>query len=227
MKNKNLNYIKEQYLTLEQLSEKTETNTQYILQLIKDKIIPKASYTIKENSTITSPLEDSIIYESNIDYYPKSTVQLIKDNLLTTTEERRITFKTNLKKHLKTHPDNTFAYTSLFDIEGHLNESEFDSFFEDKYQFYLNGVYGICTKQATEEEIIKKGIAVQKLIAFSAQHTGTILNETEKKQLKSLKEEFDTVATIFAPYQRETSSRGKYLDTILENNGLVDLIKQY
>lgn len=37
----------------------------------------------------------------------------------------------------------------------------------------------------------------------------------------------NAVATIFAPYQRENSSRGRYLDRILKDQGLQNEIKPY
>ena len=56
------------------------------------------------------------------------------------------------------------------------------------------------------------GKTVKNLDAVNLQHLFYICNE---------------VSNLFAPYQRINSSRGKYLDKILELNSLSDLIKKY
>ena len=53
------------------------------------------------------------------------------------------------------------------------------------------------------------------------------LSDSEKEMLTILNNEFNEVSNLFAPYQRKNSSRGKYLDKILELNSLSELIKNY
>ena len=73
----------------------------------------------------------------------------------------------------------------------------------------------------------KKEIAVKKIIEFTKKHHNLKLNTKEKSILKSLNLEFNKVSNLFAPYQRKTSSRGKYLDKILKFNSMEELIKKY
>ncbi len=73
----------------------------------------------------------------------------------------------------------------------------------------------------------KKEIAVKKLIHFNTQLSDKKLTDDESEELIKLSEEFNEVAQKFAPYQRKSSSRGKYLDKILEENNLDYLVKKY
>ena len=91
---------------------------------------------------------------------------------------------------------------------------------------FLAGIYGICTINGTPDEIIRKEIAVKKLLDFQEQ-TQARLSETEIGELEHLVEEYDSVAALFAPYQRAASSRGKYVDAPLRRAGLEALIKDY
>jgi len=99
--------------------------------------------------------------------------------------------------------------------------------FEQEWQHYLQGIYGICTLNGTGAEIAKKEIAVKRLIEFNKKHGEKKLSDKDKKILNVLNNEFNEVSNLFAPYQRKNSSRGKYLDKILELNSLSKFIKNY
>jgi hypothetical protein len=96
-----------------------------------------------------------------------------------------------------------------------------------EWNYYCEGIYGICTLNATENEIVEKEIIVKRLIKYNEKHSESKLNEEEKEELKNLNDEFNKITSNFAPYQRETSSRGKYLDKILKINDMENLIKNY
>jgi hypothetical protein len=135
-------------------------------------------------------------------------------------------FKEKFIRDLMEHPDRNFAYyhVSENDIE---DQQKINEIFEEEWDAYCKGIYGICTHHSTEEEIVKKEIIVKKLIQFNSLFSQKTLSNNEKEELMKLNEEFNEVASKFAPYQRETSSRGKYLDKILEKNNLNHLIKNY
>lgn len=228
MAQKDLDYIRKNYLTLEQLSQRTALTSASILKHIEENVIPAASYTIAESVEISSPLGDSTAHKTSTDYYAASTVQLLLSH--TASSDLAIvksTFKAQFRNHLLLQPDRNYAYGNIFNDAGVLVEEEFEKAFEAEWEAYTMGIYGICTLNATEVEIVKKEIAVKKLIDFNNKFGGQTLSEQQKEELKKLTEEFDSVANLFAPYQRENSSRGKYLDKILIENELAELVKQY
>lgn len=227
VKQLNLKYIKDNYLTLDDLAREAGVDAETVQGLINEKFIPGASYTVKENTEISSPLGDAVVYTSTTEYFPKSTVKLISAQATKEKTTVKQSFKTVFRRLLESHPDKTYAYGNICGNDGMLLEAEFEKAFDEEWQAYVDGVYGICTNNATAAEIVNKEIAVKKLIEFNSKYENKTLTEQEKEKLKRLQEEFDSVANLFAPYQRETSSRGKYLDKILEANGMSDLVKQY
>lgn len=108
-----------------------------------------------------------------------------------------------------------------------MNQEELVAAFETEWDYYLKGIYGICTLHATGEEIARKEIAVKKILSFIQEHQGIVLTEAKKEQLIKLNAEYNAIANFFAPYQRVSSSRGKYLDKILKENALDELVKKY
>lgn len=222
----NLKYISENYITEDDLCDITSITKNELAELIKNKLLPNASYEVSKNIKITSPLND--IFQSEIieKYFSKNCISLIQKNKTQDPLTYKSEFKKKFIQSLMQHPDKHFAYNNIFkgDI---LDQEKINEFFESEWKAYCNGIYGICTLQATEEEIIKKEIAVKKLIEFNKTFSEKALNTNEKEELLKLNKEFNEVAEKFAPYQRETSSRGKYLDRILENNKLLHLIKKY
>ena len=122
--------------------------------------------------------------------------------------------------------DRAFAYNNLFSNDG-LNADEFDKNFEEEWDFYIAGGYGICTLNATEQEIVEKEIIVKKLKKLYEETLGRDFEKKEIEELIFLNQQFNKVAANFAPYQRDSSSRGKYLDALLRKANLIEEIKNY
>lgn len=228
MEQVNITYIKMYYLTVDEIAHRTGKDVQAILKLIEEKLLPAPSYTITQRTVISSPLGDRLASEAQVDYYPASIVEfLLREPGPGTEKDLQDTFRASFRKSLESHPDKEYAYGNIFNEEGKLLEAEFEKAFESEWRAYQQGIYGICTKKATEEAIVKKEVAVRKLIEFNSKYGSSPLNKTERELLVRLKEEYDSVSSLFAPYQRESSSRGKYLDQILTQNGLAHLVDQY
>ncbi|MCK6541168.1 DUF6058 family natural product biosynthesis protein [bacterium] len=222
-------YIKENFIELKELSEKTGFSETEILELIEKEIIPNYSYSIEKQEIITSPLSDKLVNTKYEKYFSKSHIEKLNDykNFKKKPEEIKETFKQNFVQNLKNHNENKFAYDNLFinkteEIDRLLNEV-----FETEWKHYCNGIYGICTLNASEKEIVEKEIVIKKLIEFNQKYGNSTLNETNRDELLKLNEEFNQVTSLFAPYQRKTSSRGKYIDKLLKENNLNGLIKNY
>jgi len=228
MQDQNIAYIRQHYLSFDEVSRQTGLSIPAIQDLIDKGLIPDASYTIEQQTVITSPLGDQTRQCSKTKYFPKGITHLIV-NIIAQPEHApcKAVFKQNFRRLLISHPDRLFAYGNIFGRDGELLEAEFEQAFESEWQAYTAGIYGICTLSFTEEDIVRKEIAVKKLIHFHETHNHKLLDEAEKQVFLELVQEFDTVAAPFAPYQRAASSRGKYVDSLLTQNGLTDLIKPY
>jgi hypothetical protein len=224
----NLKYIEENFIELDEVCNLTHISPAKLAELISKKLVPEPSYIINSEHVITSPLNDSYVVKTTKKYFSKSVITLINENINDVNEERfKNNFKSTFLNNLLQHTDRNYAYENLFDENNELDLAKFEQAFEMEWNYFCKGVYGICTINATEAEIIKKEIAIKKLIPFNEKHKDRLLNEEEITLLKKLNNEFNEVTSLFAPYQRITSSRGKYVDKILQHNALDELIKNY
>lgn len=226
--NENIKYITENYIELEELCVMTNLLVEDLERLIAEKLLPNYSYKTEITTEISSPLQDKEVVKVTKKYFPKSIVNLIEQNLNEIKEN-------DLKKKIKnefintfiTHNDNKFAYESIVYENGIIDKEKLAEAFEIEWEYYLKGIYGICTLNATGSEIAKKEIAVKKLISFIKKNEKRLLQEDTKKELLLLNTQYNEVSNLFAPYQRKNSSRGKYLDKVLEGSLLNELIKKY
>ncbi len=223
-----LEYIQENYIELNDLCTLCEMTKAELNQLIEKKLIPESSYKINSTHKISSPLGDEIEVSEIKKFFPKSTISLIQNNRKEEdTEEFKQIFKSEFIASFKKHKSNEFAYGGIIDNAGNVSQVKLEEAFEQEWQYYLQGIYGICTLNSTPEEIAHKEITVKRLINFIENNGNKELTEELKKELKILNDDFNAVSNLFAPYQRKASSRGKYLDEMLDINSLSHLKKKY
>ncbi|MGL1884865.1 MAG: DUF6058 family natural product biosynthesis protein [Reichenbachiella sp.] len=223
----NLKYIEENYVEYKKLCKMANISSDELEELIYKELIPNASYTINSTDTISSPLGDKVMVNEIKKFFPKNTLELIKNNKALANEPANFKerFKQEFLETLESSIDKRYAYNGILDENGKIDNVKLDLEFEDEWKYYCKGVYGVCTLNATGSDIIKKEIAVKKLIEFNEINVEKKLSGKEKDTLISLNAQFNEVSNLFAPYQREVSSRGKYLDKILKLNKMDELIK--
>lgn len=227
MKDINLKYIEENYLESEEVISIMNLTPDKLNRLIEAKLIPQPSYVINSELTISSSLNDNHKIVSSKKYFPKSILNLIADNTLHHNPEKfKNDFRENLLSNLKNHDHKIFAYGNVFNENEEIDENKIDNALEEEWGHFCKGIYGICTLEGNEEAIIEKEIAIKRILKFIETKSSTITPE-EINHLKELNEVFNNYTSDFAPYQRETSSRGKYLDKLLQEFNLEELINKY
>lgn len=223
-----IKYIEENFIESNELCKVSSISHQELKTLIDAELVPNSSYEINLTYKINSPLGDEKIISEVKKYYPKSVITLIQKNKdLNDSSEFKKLLKTEFINAFVSSDHNSFGYDNIIDQDGSVNMEKLNAAFEQEWQYYLQGIYGICTLNGTGTEIAKKEIAVKRLIEFNKKHKDKKLSDSDKEILNILNNEFNEVSNLFAPYQRTNSSRGKYLDKILELNSLSELIKNY
>lgn len=216
-----IRYIEENYIEGDELCSKMQISSHELNQLINSKRIPKPSYEVTHKMKICSPLNDSVEKEIQTKYFPLKSLELLKQIKQKQEGITKLEFKKNLYQVLEAHPYKSYAYQNIVKANGNIDPVIFDKYAEEKWRYYISGVYGICTQNVSVEEIVRKGIVVRRLKEFQEN------NHKDNELLKALDKEYNEVAMLFAPYQRQESSRGKYLDATLKKNKLEGLIKKY
>ena len=226
MRDENLAYIVDNYLEFEEVKRLTRLSDDELNKLIEEKLIPSPSYVIDSEITISSPLNDQHTLTMSRRYFAKNIVDLIKKNSGESYEKLKHEFKQNLLSNLNNHENKAFAYGNVFDEKDQIISEKADKALEEEWDYFCKGVYGICTLNNDENAIIEKEIAIKRILDFIANKSSSQTKE-EVNYLKELNEELNKSTSLFAPYQRELSSRGKYLDKLLREFSLDDLIKKY
>lgn len=222
----NLKYITANYIEFEEVIREAKISSDKLNELIENKLVPEASYSIKSDITISSSLNDSYNVTIERKYFHPSVIQHIKENAeISNPEKIKTLFKEKLLSNLKNHANQTFAYGNVFDENGVINAEKIDQALEEEWDYFCKGVYGICTLNNNENDIIEKEIAIKRILDF-IENKSSYTTEEQENRLKELNDEFNTATSNFAPYQRELSSRGKYLDKLLEEFSLEDMIKK-
>ena len=222
MQDLNLKYLNDGFLTLDEVSRKSGVPAREIEDRIRDRNLPEPSYRLRSRSVITSALDDEHIIEEERSYFPLNYPDLVVERQDGDANEIKDDFIGKMKEHLLSHPGKEFAFGGIV-----AEAATLDAELEAEWNHYCAGIYGICTLEAAAPDIIDKEIAVKKIISFLEAHEDGELSENQKESLFQMIEAYDKVSNLFAPYQRVTSSRGKYIDKALRSLGKEDLIKQY
>lgn len=225
VKDINLTYIEDNYLEFEEVKRLADLSSHELDKLIEDKLIPSPSYVIDSAITISSPLNDSYKILVSKKYFAKNIIDLISKNKVKTYEKLKAEFKQNLLFNLENHNHKAFAYGNVLNENKEIDLKKADKVLEEEWDYFCKGVYGICTLNNNEEAVIDKEIAIKRILSFIEKKSASLTND-EKLELEKLNTEFNKSTSLFAPYQRELSSRGKYLDKLLREFSLGDLIKR-
>jgi hypothetical protein len=226
MKDLNIKYIEENYLELEEVMKLTNFSSEKLDQLIKDKLIPESSYVINSEIIISSSLGDNYKIVSSKKYFAKNIIDIIKINSEKNPEKLKQEFKQNLLTNLENHSQRKFAYGNVFDENEKINLEKVIPILEEEWDYFCKGVYGICSISNNENAIIEKEIAIKRILDF-IKNKPSLPTKEEEIYLKELNKAMNESTSSFAPYQRKSSSRGKYLDQLLKEFSLNDLIKKY
>ena len=89
----------------------------------------------------------------------------------------------------------------------------------EAFQHWLDGTYGLCTKHVTVREIVLKEVAIGRIRRLTENGTRKALSPEDRPALQDALRTLDTVDSKFAPDERMTSSREKWLNTISRRFG--------
>lgn len=224
---KNLKYIEDNYIEFEEVIKTANISSEKLNELIESKLVQHPSYVINSEITISSSLNDNHKIRIEKRYFHPSVLRLIEVNSNNLNREKfKKEFKENLLSNLKNHDYKTFAYGNVFDENQNIDIEKIEKALEEEWDYFCKGVYGICTLNNDEVAIIEKEIAIKKILKFIEQKS-SLLTKEDEMYLRELNIELNKSTSNFAPYQRELSSRGKYLDKLLREFSLEDLIKKY
>ncbi len=212
---KNKDYITDNFLTLKEVSEQAAIELPTLQRMISEGLMPGPAYEIKEQVTIYSFFGECVETVKTA-YYPHAYVEKAQqiqagNPLVSESATYKKEFCQTYKTLLATYSANKFGLQQYFNADGVPDGETLEAFIDSEWQHYLNGTYGLCTKNGDFTEIALKEVMIAKIkhLAESETLTNDLLEE-----LKEAVDLLDTVSADFAPFEKDRSSRAKYIDAV-------------
>ncbi|MCZ6837149.1 MAG: DUF6058 family natural product biosynthesis protein [Planctomycetota bacterium] len=98
--------------------------------------------------------------------------------------------------------------------------NELQELIAEEYEHWLDGTYGLCTKHATVNEIVLKGVSIDRIRRLTEDGTRAALSPEDLNALREALAILDRVASCFAPDELKTSSRETWFNAINSRYGL-------
>ncbi|VUS90870.1 DUF6058 family natural product biosynthesis protein [Klebsiella spallanzanii] len=85
---------------------------------------------------------------------------------------------------------------------------------QEVWQHFLDGTYGVCTKNCTPEQIATKDVATNVINKLTDRQKKITIAEKNKPKLAIALNLLDSVTSFFAPHERNQCSRTQCIDTV-------------
>lgn len=214
-----IEYIRREYLTLEQLVEETTASAEAILELIDRKCIPQRSYEVVESTHIRSFFGERETLHCSVPYYAKSQVQRIRERVEEAKTKPFAEMTHNVKASFISEYRAQITTPDVISSEI-IDEAEIDLLPESEWREWLRGTYGLCTKQDIPRNIATKELSTRRIKQITREGTKTSLTRHERSSLELAVRALDEVASYFAPDERATSSRERWIHQMIEKYDL-------
>lgn len=197
-----IHYLNDHFYTLEQLLSLTGIGRKQYDQLQAQQVVPDCSYSLKVDIQCHSFFGEEIQLHS-IDYFAKGNTSWIGTVLaLSKPKAAQRVFKERYQDTLTALKNSGFTTTA-----NKLNAG-LDEHIESEWLYFLDGTYGLCTKNGLPEQIAQKELAiclVEELTSY---------DNVDSSKLASAVNLLDQVTAPFAPHERQQSSRHRLIEQV-------------
>lgn len=217
-------YLTTYFLTLTQLAQESHVSPERIVTLIENRCIPKHSYVQKESISVGNEVFGEHTLETRTTYYyPRSLVLLLlrAENLSQRKglEEVAATMKTWMKEQFQVRfqslPEARIGFPLCFYEDGKLDDHAFAIHFEEIFQNWLEGVYGICVVDAASPEAIATKEVYQAYLGYlTTQGTRTDFTGDERRRLATVLPLYDAITMPFSSHEYPYTSRKRFIDDV-------------
>lgn len=200
-----LHYLSQHFYTKSQLLEHLPIDACLVSQYQREGLMPQPSYRLSLNLQCESSFGRHDDF-SHTEYYAKGYVSWLglvhaspdKVQLYTEFSNRYITTLNALKAE-GFAPTHSKLNSGLVN---HINE---------EWQYFIDGTYGLCTASGLPEDIAAKECAIVIIEELTALTTLSAEQRTALEQAVNL---LDSSSALFAPHERDRSSRHRLIDEV-------------
>lgn len=202
-------YLNEFYVNEENLAEKGGVTCEILRGWQDEKIFPKPSYVTESETTISS-FFGTHRYKKITKWYPE---QLDKWILFIKSHDiSKALIETDFKnRYMNTviELQSIGIYDAIYDDIGSR-----EMILNEVWGHFLDGIYGVCTRNCTPEQIATKDVATCFINVLTDRQKKIRVAERDKPKLTIALNLLDSVTSFFAPHERHQCSRNQCIDTV-------------
>ena len=202
-----LNYLFQNFLEQSEFARRANISTSALEDLIDRQITPKASYCYQANGKVRSFIsdhEDEQLYRFHLKGH-LAWITAIQNLQIESQQAAQNYFFDRYNSALRLFKESRIGHKLSILLPEILPMFD-DALRVDTWGHFINGVYGVCTKDGMPETILVKQVCVKFINAFNAtEHLRHSANHRELL-LKTV-DLLDQVVSAFAPHELEKSSR--------------------
>ncbi|MBU2897268.1 DUF6058 family natural product biosynthesis protein [Vibrio hepatarius] len=200
-----IKYLNEYLITKSELLTQAQVSEQALARYQEAGVMPKCSYKLKltlECDSFFGLHEDT----QEIEYYAKGYLAWL--GIVQSLEEKEKIFSVFSKRYKEALGNlKNQGFTSMnVKLNAYIQEH-----IEQEWGYFLDGIYGLCTKSGLPEHIAAKELAIIQINELSELESPTKL---ELAQLKRAVDLLDESSALFAPHERVKSSRYRLIDEV-------------
>lgn len=219
-----LNYLEQKFYSLQQLVDRSGVAEARINDWIAAGCLPAHSYRVDAAGNVHSFFG---VHESVTDgseetlYFNPSHIGRIEElekagqPSQELAKTLRQAFCSDYLATLTEHRMDRFGMADCFNADGS-NSTVLNELLESEWGGYLDGTYGLCTRNADAEEIATKEAMIKKIKYLTGDGSKEVVTGVERQELSEAIDRLDRVSSQFAPHEFERSSRYKYVVVMRE-----------
>lgn len=205
-----INYLNKYLLTKEDLLTNSATTKEQFELFQKNKLMPACSYKLNISSNCHSFFGE-YNEQQTIEYYSKGyTSWLGILHSINNSNEIFTIFSNRYKQQL-------IELKALESVsKEHKVNADIDLHIKEEWQHFINGTYGLCTKSGLPEDIAAKEVAILIINELTANHdaSDSALSNNDITRLTQAVNLLDSASALFAPHERENSSRERLVNKV-------------
>jgi hypothetical protein len=142
------------------------------------------------------------------EFFPKAYLSWLAD--ITTMPDAQSAFDVfNARYKAQLQTLNDFG---LYSVDDKFNK-DLKSHIKQEWQHFLKGTYGVCTQSGLVEDIATKELTTSNINELISNKE---LSGQKRKQLKISIDLLDSATSLFAPHERQNSSRVKLIEYVMK-----------
>jgi hypothetical protein len=219
------NYLDHHYQTLEQFANSCAILPDELNQLIKQQLIPEASYTvISNNKCISQAFGELTISGLSVGKYfhPGNKAWVIiaieTKNRVGATQaqvELKQQFRENFAAELKSLNSTIFPVEDCFTQNGHIIADGLNTRTNAAWDYFLKGVFSLCVADpSTVKSIATKEVLQEVLMTLTNNGSKTDHNNEDKNFILDLIKQYEQAAMPFSPAEFPNSSRKRLVEDL-------------